>query len=100
MTSTDGVRRFLVTGPDDNLMRFHLAVCTRLNAIERRRQTVIYTCFAKDAAFALEAAERCDVTVQEIEFTDAGDEEYPVRHTASHGMQWVPRVSAPEADSG
>jgi hypothetical protein len=88
MSATDSVRRFLVTGPDDNLVRFHLAVCMRLNTIERRAHTVAYTCFAEDADFALRAAARCDVTVQEIEFTDAG-EEYPLRRTGSHGMRWT-----------
>ena len=40
---TDSVRRFLVTGPDEQLARFHLTVAFTLNGIERRDQTVFYT---------------------------------------------------------
>ena len=87
---TDTVRRFLVTGPNDHLARFHLAVAFTLNGIERREQTVIYTCFAEHAAFALEAAERTDVTLQELEIDQGdGEEHYPVRHLGSHGLTWV-----------
>ncbi len=82
------VRRFLVTAPDDHLHRFHLAVALTLNGIERRDQTVFYTCFAEDADFALREAERADVTVQELEIAD-GDEVYPVRRLGSHGLTWA-----------
>lgn len=85
---TDSVRRFLVTGPDEHLFRFHQFVCLHLNGIERREQTVIYTCFAEHADFALKAAKRADVTVQEIEFINDG-ERYPVLCAGSHGMLWV-----------
>jgi hypothetical protein len=88
MSESDSVRRFLVTAPDDNLQRFHLAVAMTLNGIERREQTVIYTCFAEDAALALQAAEQADVTVQELEMED-GEEVYPVRRLGSHGLTWV-----------
>ncbi len=82
------VRRFLVTAPDDHLRRFHLAVAMRLNGLERRDQTVFYTCLAEDADFALRIAERADVTVQELEIAD-GDEVYPVRRLGSHGLTWA-----------
>lgn len=86
--STDSVRRFLVTGPDANLTRFHLAVAMTLNGLERREQTVAYTCMAEDADLALRAAEAADVTLQELEIED-GEEIYPVRHPGSHGLMWV-----------
>lgn len=88
MAEGDSVRRFLVTAPDDNLTRFHLAVALTLNGLERRQQTVIYTCFAEDAAVAFLSAEQADVTLQEIEIID-DDEAYPVRRLGSHGMTWV-----------
>jgi|ERR1043166_2518351 hypothetical protein len=88
--ATDSVRRFLVTGPDDNLARFHLAVAFTLNGLERREQTVIYTCFAEHADLALRAAEQTDVTVQELEIHGTTNEElYPVRHLGSHGLKWI-----------
>lgn len=85
---TDSVRRWLVTGPDDNLQRFHVAVALVLNGIERREQTVIYTCFAEHAEFARRLAEQADVTLQELEIAD-GEEVYPVRRLGSHGLTWV-----------
>ncbi len=87
----DSVRRFLVTAPDDHLTRFHLAVALRLNGIERRAQTVFYTCMAEDADFALQMAKEADVTVQEIAGQEiaGGEEAYPVRHLGSHGLTWV-----------
>lgn len=94
MASTDSVRRFLVTGPDENLQRFHVAVAFhKLNYIERREQTLAYTCFAEDADFALQVAEHADVTVQEIEF--AGDaEQYPTLRAGSHGMKWTRKAAS------
>lgn len=89
---TDDVRRFLVTGPDANLHGFHLAVCFRLNGLERRGQTVFYTCWAEDAAWALRIAERFDLTVQEVEIA-AGVEQYPVRQLGTHGETWRRRDS-------
>ena len=84
----DSVRRFLVTAPDDHLTRFHLAVAMRLNGIDRREQTVFYTCMAGDVDFALGAAAQADVTVQELDMVD-GAEVYPVRVLGSHGLTWV-----------
>jgi hypothetical protein len=87
MGETDSVRRFLVTAPDDHLQRFHLAVAMTLNGLERRQQTVIYTCFAEDADLAFQAAKQFDVTLQELEI-EHNDEVYPVRHLGSHGLTW------------
>lgn len=88
MAETDSVRRFLATAPDDNLARFHFVVAMNLNGLERRQQTVFYTCLAEDVELALLAAERFDVTLQELEIAD-GDEVYPVRRLGSHGLTWV-----------
>jgi hypothetical protein len=89
MSETDSVRRFLVTAPDDNLIKFHILVALTLNGIERREQTVIYTCFGEHSAFAaLQAAEWADVTLQELEIEN-GEEVYPVRRLGSHGLTWV-----------
>jgi hypothetical protein len=98
MAEGDSVRRFLVTAPDDNLARFHLAVALTLNGLERRQQTVFYTCMGEDAAVAMLAAEQADVTLQELEIAD-GDEVYPVRRRGSHGMTWArPSRQDPEQD--
>lgn len=79
------VRRFLISGPDANLQRFHLAVCFTLNAIERRGQTVAYTAMAEDAEAALRVARKADVSVQEID--GAGDtEQYRELHLGNHGL--------------
>jgi hypothetical protein len=88
MATTDSVRRFLVTAPDAHLTQFHLLVALTLNGLERREQTVSYTCMAEDAEFALQAAELADVTLQELEIAD-GEEIYPVRRLGSHGLTWV-----------
>jgi hypothetical protein len=94
MAETDSVRRFLVTAPDDHLQAFHLGVSFTLNAIERRGQTVFYTCMAEDAALPFEVAVLADVTLQELEI-EADDEVYPVRHLGSHGLTWVRPSAAP-----
>ncbi len=89
MNPTDGVRRFLVTAPDDKLQRFHLSVALTLNGIERREQTVIYTCLEEHAVFALRVAEQADVTLQEIEIGEEDHEEsYPVLRLGTHGLTW------------
>lgn len=103
------VRSFLITGPDENLTRFHLPVCMTLNAIDRRKQTVRYMCMGEDADFAIAAAKDSDVTMQEIvavgrENTRTHDlgngasatvsdciEEYPLLHEGTHGMKWTPK---------
>jgi hypothetical protein len=94
MAETDRVRRFLVTAPDEQLVTFHLLVAMTLNGIERREQTVIYTCLAEHAAFAFLSAEQADVTLQELEIEN-GEEVYPVRRLGTHGLTWV-RPSARE----
>jgi len=66
------VTRFLVSGNDDKLMRFHIAVCMMLNAVARREQTVHYTCFGENRETAIEAGRMAGVTMQEI---DADKEE-------------------------
>jgi hypothetical protein len=88
MAETDRVRRFLVTAPDDHLTRFHFVVAMNLNALERRQQTLFYTCMAEDAELAFLAAKQFDVTLQEVEIAD-GEEVYPVRHLGSHELTWV-----------
>lgn len=88
MAEGDSVRRFLVTAPDENLTRFHFVVAMNLNGVERRQQTVFYTCMAEDAELARLAAEQFDVTLQELEI-DGGEEVYSVRRLGSHGLMWV-----------
>lgn len=62
----DGVKRLLVTGDDDQLFRFHMTAALTLNGIERRGQTVIYTCMSGDFAWALEVGRQLDLTLEEI----------------------------------
>ena len=96
------VRGFLVTGPDQNLMDFHLSVCLLLNSIDRRRQTVRYTCLAEDADLALAAAQQADVSVQEIHGA-ADTETYQTLHTGTHGMVWERKLCTHDevrADAG
>ncbi len=104
--SNMSVRGFLVTGPDGELDAFHLRVFLTLNPIDRRGQTVRYSCMPEDAERALQAAKDTDVTLQEIvvvghknaQGLDLGGgatatvsdciEEYPVLHLGAHGMKW------------
>jgi hypothetical protein len=65
LTGPKGIHRYLVTGTDLHLMVFHHLVYRHLNAVERRGNTVLYTCFEADRAFALEAAKTAGVSVQE-----------------------------------
>jgi hypothetical protein len=60
-----GVTRLLVSGTDDVRFRFHLAVCMLLNAIDRRRETVLYTCMREDRVGALKIGRQVGATVQE-----------------------------------
>lgn len=100
------VKGLLVTGPEAALQEFHLRVCWLLNNIDRRGQTVHYSCMAEDLDTALAAAKNADVTVQEIVTVgrknarthDLGGgarvtvsdnvETYPVLCVGSHGMRW------------
>jgi len=83
-----GVYSLLITAPDEHLQRYHLAVCALLNPIERRGQTVFYTCLSDDYGTAANAADTHDVTLQEL-VIENGLETYPVKILGSHQMQWV-----------
>ena len=97
-TRISDVRRFLVSGPDEPLLRFHFAVFATLNLIERRGQTLFYTCLAEDAPRAFLEAARCDVTVQEIHGAGA-DETYELLTMGSHELQWRRHVDEqPQTD--
>jgi hypothetical protein len=78
------VNGILVSGTDEQLSRFHLAVCMTLNGIDRRRQTVRYTVFDKHLDPALKCAEANGVTVQRIERDNDGIETYPVLVQGQH----------------
>ncbi len=60
------VRRVLVTGTDKQLMEFHLQVCGALNAIERREQTVFYTCMCEDWESAMNQAKIIGLEIKEL----------------------------------
>lgn len=76
------VRRLLITGDDQRLFRWHFAVCNVLNGIERRGQTVLYTCMPEDFEGAMELARSIGVEVKEIVGEKGADgltrETYPV----------------------
>ena len=59
------VTRFLVSGTDKQLMDFHLSICMLLNAIERRGETVLYTCMGEDRETTLNVGRKSGVTMQE-----------------------------------
>lgn len=88
------VHGLLVTGPEENLILFNLAVCMLLNGIDRRGQTVRYTCMGEDLPTAVEAAKQADLTLQEIRHEESG-EVYPVLHEGSHGMKWQRKERKP-----
>jgi hypothetical protein len=106
---------FLVTGPDDNLLKFNAPV----EFFDRRGQTC--RCRAHDwdgdngqrcFNVAIEAAKAADVTIQDLNEVGTHNarthilgggatctvsdckEEYPVRHLGSHGMKWPPTKDA------
>lgn len=70
------VHSLLVTGTDDSLYTFHFLVCSALNAIERRGQTMCYTCLAEDLQLAKDSAQLYGLTLQEIVRVE-GEETYP-----------------------
>lgn len=74
------VHRLLATGDDDQLDAFHFRARFRLNSIERRGQTVFYTCLAEDLADAIELAKLSGITLQEILPTSVKEDpaSYPV----------------------
>jgi hypothetical protein len=55
----------------------------RLNGIERRADTVSYTCFEEDRWFAVAAAEKIGVTMEEIVRND-GEEDYEMVVQGEH----------------
>jgi len=61
------VTRFLVSGTDDQLSDLHLEMCFAMNLIERRKQTLFYTCMAEDRDNAVSAAKSAGVTMQEMD---------------------------------
>lgn len=75
--SSDSVKRLLVSSDDSSLMRFHLQVCMIVNVIERRKQTVLYTCMKEDFDFVFQVAKKSNVTMQEINRVD-GKEVYQI----------------------
>lgn len=42
------VTRFLASGSDEVLNSFHMCASYALNAIERKKQTIFYTCMGED----------------------------------------------------
>jgi hypothetical protein len=70
------VHSLLATGTEDDLRLFNFVVSLYLNCIDRRAQTVRYTCGAEHLEFAKEAAQTNQIVLQEIVRTDDG-ETYP-----------------------
>ena len=71
-----GIHSLLVSGNDEQLFSFNLITCYFLNAIDRRGQTVRYTCPSEYFDAAIETAKATGVTLQEIHYF--GDKEvYP-----------------------
>ena len=86
------VTRFLVSGTDDTLTGFHLSVCMLLNAIERRGQTILYTCMGEDRDAALAEAKRTGVTMQE---SDGTQEQWTTIVQGEH-PGWTPPAKKPK----
>lgn len=59
------VQRLLVTGTDEQKLRFHMSVCVYANAIECRGATTLYTVFDSDLDTVLHAARTSKCTVQQ-----------------------------------
>lgn len=91
------VHRLLVSGTDDQLNSFHLSLCFRLNAIQRREQTVNYTCMSEDLDDAREIALETGVTLQEIKHDDDGNESYQMLVLGEH-PGWASRERAASLD--
>jgi hypothetical protein len=88
----DTVKRLLVSGDDAQIITFHLAVANVLNALERREQTVIYTCMSYDFEWAMEIARNEGLTVQELH--GAGDNERYELLCGDEAKAWKPRKAA------
>jgi hypothetical protein len=86
---SNAVHGLLVSGNVEQLYRFHFPVCMTLNAIDRRKETVRYTCFDEHLQIALTAAREAKVTLQRIDHDEAGNETYPVLVQGEHpGWSW------------
>lgn len=79
------VHRFLVTADEGKLWDFHIAVCSMLNLIKRRGQTLLYTCLEEHRHDVVEFAVVLGVTVQEIH--GAGKRE-TYETIVDHGPGW------------
>lgn len=84
------VQHMLVSGTHEQLVDFHLLVCSFLMAHERRGQTVNYTCMPEDYEEALKAAREEKCTVQLVEHV-GGHETYRTVLTGET-PEWRPRV--------
>ena len=60
------VKRILVTGNEEQLQTFHLAVGFVANAIERREQTIFYTVFDYDFDTVYEIALDIGLEIEEL----------------------------------
>lgn len=59
----NGVFGLLVTGSNESLVKFHLSVFLCLNSLDRRKQTIHYTCMAEHLPMAIDAAKAANVTL-------------------------------------
>ena len=84
----NNVFSLLVTGNNESLVKFHLSVFLCLNSLDRRKQTIRYTCMAERLPMAIDAAKVAGVTLQKIERVGVR-EVYP---TLVHGnmLGWRP----------
>lgn len=83
------VHSLLVSGTNEQLYRFHLPLCMTLNAIDRRKETVRYTCFAEHLQEAVKVARSANVTLQQIDRDKDGNETYRVLVQGEHpGWSW------------
>lgn len=85
------VHNLLATGSNENLVKFHTLVLFALNSIDRRIQTVRYTCFDESLSLAVEAAKAAGVTLQKIERIGTV-ETYPVL-VRGEMLGWLPSVT-------
>lgn len=89
----EGVKRLLVTAPEDRLQRFHAAVCAALLPQSRRGDTVLYTCGSESLGGALAAAQSLRVTVQAVEHV-GGRETYRTL-VEGEAPEWRPTPAGP-----
>ena len=91
------VERFLVSGNDNQLNDFHNSACLALNPIERRKQTIFYTCMSDDAHSAIETAKACGVTLQQMDKTKEPDEVWIIMVQGDHPA-WISRAADAAGD--